>query len=98
MINDTGTCPACDRSFPVTRYGHQIPCPHCDELLDIAPDTPRARGPGLTAVQWQEVFQAEIVYLTTLATEVKDFITTESIAGAAEYLTQLTERISRLQH
>jgi len=35
---DTGTCPYCDKEFPVEQYGTQLSCPHCKGKVDIFPD------------------------------------------------------------
>jgi len=39
MINDKGICPYCEKEFNVKKYGYDMVCPFCQELIDVFPDT-----------------------------------------------------------
>mgnify|MGYP001488247499 CR=1 FL=1 len=86
---DTGVCPGCNRTFTVERYGRRIPCPHCGEPLDIAPEFENP----LSAAEWQRAITAEIQYLGALKIEVEE---SRELAGAQDYTARILDRIARL--
>jgi hypothetical protein len=67
MKPDKATCPECDCTFVVTRYGHRIPCPNCDEALDILPD-----ADGFSRKYWRHAIRGKIVWLLGLVKELEE--------------------------
>ena len=98
MKLDTATCPECRQTFTITRYGRKVPCPHCDEALDIAPDPlppMYKRIPFLhfTPLDWRQVIQAQIQYLKSLEMELRE---DTLVPGAGEQIRRIREEVNRI--